>query len=145
MGKLEPFEGKTTTWQGLWWHPEINAFTSSVLNLADLRKFKGQFRIKVRKNKFFNNGENGRPNYNFVIRDAHSAVFRDIEVQDDDCCNIQEKIEELADVMRQGNLNGDRMALPSESVANAKALMMQAITLVEEITGEKWEFSAMTF
>lgn len=145
MGKLEPFDGKQTKWLGLWWHPEINAFTSAVLNLADLRKFKGQFRIQIRKNKFFNNGENGRPNYNFVIRDAKSSVFTDIDVLDDDENETKCKIDELAEVMRIGNVNGDKMALPSESIANANALMIRAISLVEEITGEKWEFSAMTF
>lgn len=91
MGKLEPFDGKQTKWQGLWWHPEINAFTSSVLNLADLRKFKGMFRIQIRKNKFYNNGENGRPNYNFSIRDANSPIFFDMEVDDDEYANEDEE------------------------------------------------------
>lgn len=84
MGKLEPFDAKMTKWLGLWWHPEINAFTSGVLNLADLRKFKGTVRLQVRKNKFFNNGENGRPNYCFSIRDSESDVFTNVEIEDDE-------------------------------------------------------------
>ena len=84
MGKLEPFETKMTKWLGLWWHPEINAFTSEVLSLSDIRKFKGNVRLQVRKNKFYNNGENGRPNYCFTIRDAKSEVFQELEVVDDE-------------------------------------------------------------
>ena len=84
MGKLEPFDAKMTKWTGLWWHPEINAFTSGVINLSDLRKFKGNVRLQVRKNKFYNNGENGRPNYCFTIRDAKSEVFHELEVVDDE-------------------------------------------------------------
>lgn len=84
MGKLEPFDMKMTKWMGLWWHPEINAFTSGVLSLSDLRKFKGNVRLQVRKNKFFNNGEGNRPNYCFTIRDAKSEVFHDVEIVDDE-------------------------------------------------------------
>lgn len=84
MGKLEPFEGKQTNWIGLWWHPEINAFLSPTLDLADLRKFKGQFKIQIRKNKYYNNGENGRPNYCFTIREAHSDAFENILVDEDE-------------------------------------------------------------
>lgn len=95
MGKLEPFDGKQTKWQGLWWHPEINAFTSAVLDLADLRKFKGKIRIQIRKNRFFDNGKNGRPNYNFVIRDANSAAFIPMEIEEDDACSPIEESERL--------------------------------------------------
>lgn len=84
MGKLIPIERKTTKWEGLWWHPEYNGFSSRPLSLAGLRKFKGQVRLYVRKNKFFNNGENGRPNYNFCLKDADADVFTEIEVVDDD-------------------------------------------------------------
>ena len=84
MGKMELIEGKHTSWRGLWWHPEYNGFSSEAINLADLRKFKGIVRLYVRKNKFFNNGENGRPNYNFCFRDANAEVFRTLEVEDDD-------------------------------------------------------------
>jgi hypothetical protein len=56
-----------------------------------------------------------------------------------------ELIEELAEVMREGNLNGDMMMLPSESAENARSLMQRAIEIIEELTGEKWEFSYVTF
>lgn len=84
MGKLEPFDKKQTTWQGLWWHPENCAFTSAILSLADIRKFKGKVRLIVKKNKFFNNGENGKPNYNFCLKDANSDIFQEWAVEDDE-------------------------------------------------------------
>jgi len=144
MGKLEPFDHKMTAWQGLWWHPEINGYTSAVLSLADIRKFKGNVRLYMRKNKFYNNGENGRPNYNFCLRDAKAEVFNPLEVEEDEETE-HEKIERLAKILREGRTNADRMALPSESQARADALMQEAISIVEELTGEKWEFSFMTF
>ena len=84
MTKMAPIEGKQTNWQGLWWHPEYNGFSSAVIDLADLRKFKGKVRLYVRKNKFFNGGENGRPNYHFCIKDAKSNTFAALEVEDDE-------------------------------------------------------------
>lgn len=80
---LETFDGKKTNWQGLWWHPEYNGFSSAVINLSQLKKFKGTVRLYVRKNRYFNNGENGRPNYNFCIVDSKADRFVDIEVEED--------------------------------------------------------------
>ena len=84
MGRLEPIDGKQTKWEGLWWHPEYNGFSSAVLDLSDLRKFKGRVRLYVRKNKFFNGGENGRPNYNFTLKDSDADVFHILEVEEDE-------------------------------------------------------------
>lgn len=84
MAKLEIFDCKCTKWQGLWWHPEYNGFSSATLSLASLRKFKGNVKLYVRKNKLFNNGENRRPNYCFTIRDSNSDVFNLLEVEDED-------------------------------------------------------------
>lgn len=82
MSKLQAIDGKTTNWEGLWWHPEYNGFSSAAISLSELRKFKGQVRLYVRKNKFFNNGENSRPNYNFCLRDADSSIFRTLDVME---------------------------------------------------------------
>lgn len=84
MGKLEPIARHSTSWEGLWYHPEIGGFTSSVIDLADLRKFKGKVRLYVRKNRFYNGGENGRPNYNFCLKDASSETFRMLTVEEDE-------------------------------------------------------------
>ena len=88
MAKLEVIDGKQTNWCGLWWHPENCSFSSSVISLAQLKKFKGNVRLVVKKNKFFNKGENNRPNYTFCLRDAKADnpfVFEieDIDTEDD--------------------------------------------------------------
>lgn len=94
MGKLEPFDRKQTNWEGLWYHPEYGGYSSACISLADLRKFKGKVRLYVRKNKFFNKGENGRPNYHFCLKDADADVFHTLEIED-------EEDEEYTD--REGN------------------------------------------
>lgn len=84
MSKLQVFDGKQTTWAGLWWHPETSCFTSETINLSKLREFKGNVRMYVRKNKFYNGGENGRPNYCFCLRDTKFEKEEPWEVEDVD-------------------------------------------------------------
>lgn len=81
MSKLKPFEKKSTSWQGLWWHPEYAGFSSTVISLADLRQFKGNVRLYVRKNKLYEKGSN-RPNYCFCLKDADAKIFHLLDVQD---------------------------------------------------------------
>lgn len=85
MGKLESFAGMCTNTVGLWWHPETCCFSSETINLADLRKFKGVVRFYVRKNKFFNKGENNRPNYVLWMRDANGekAAMMEAVIEDE--------------------------------------------------------------
>ena len=80
---LETIEGKQTNWCGLWWHPEYQGFSSGSIDLAQLRKFKGKVKLYVRKNKFFNKGENGRPNYCFCLKDSKSSIFQTLEIEED--------------------------------------------------------------
>lgn len=63
----------------------------------------------------------------------------------DDCTELKEKIKELAEIMRDGYCNADQVMLPSESQARAAYLQEKAQNIVEEITGEKWEFSYLTW
>jgi hypothetical protein len=78
---MEVINGKQTNWGGLWWHPENGYFSSQVLSLAELRKFKGQVRLYVKKNRYFNRGQNGRPNYVFSFRDAKSDNCKEMAVE----------------------------------------------------------------
>ena len=96
---LKTFENKQTSWEGLWYHPETGGFSSSVINLAKLKEFKGNVRVYVRKNKFYNNGENGRPNYVFSIKDANSDTFSNVNVIDDQRCGRWEWSEEINGMM----------------------------------------------
>lgn len=117
--KLKPIEGKSTSWAGLWWHPEYNAFSSEAINLSNLREFKGNVRLYVRKNKYYNGGENNRPNYNFCLRDANGEVFNLLDVVDieEDTAEETEKLytrEELEAVKRGACLDGQRGYEPSD-------------------------------
>ena len=59
---------------------------------------------------------------------------------------ILQKVEELTDVLRQSRRNAYGIPkLPSEEKAMADYLHGRAIELVEEITGEDWEFSYRYF
>lgn len=80
---METMGEKQTKWEGLWWNPKYNGFSSSAISLAELRKFKGKVRLYVRKNKFYNNGENGRPNYHFCFKDVDSETFHILEIEDE--------------------------------------------------------------
>ena len=82
MSKLVTFENMQTKWEGLWWHSEYNGFSSAVIDLSVMRKFKGNVRLYIRKNKFYNNGENGRPNYHFCLKDAQSETPKMLDVDD---------------------------------------------------------------
>ena len=58
---------------------------------------------------------------------------------------ILEKIDELKEILREGHRNADQLMLPSESQARAQNLMRQALGIIEEITGEEWEFSYISW
>ena len=83
MGKLEPFDGKRTKWGGLWYHQHNRCFSSESFDLADIKKFKGRVRIVVRKNRFYDNGKNGRPNYVFMIVDSKNEKWKEFIIEDD--------------------------------------------------------------
>ena len=57
----------------------------------------------------------------------------------------REKIEELAEIMREGNCNAEQCMLASDSQNRAAELMQSAISIIEDLTGEKWEFSYITY
>lgn len=144
MGKLEVIDGKATNWAGLWWQAESNYFASQAISLTQLRKFKGNVRLIVRKNKFFNNGENGRPNYVFLLKDAKGERPFALEVGEDKE-NIQSKIDKLTKILKQAHDGSEYRMLPSESQARADYLESEAIKLIEEITGEEWYFAYTYF
>lgn len=144
MSTMEPFDKKQTRWEGLWWHPEDMCFSSAVMNLAQLKKFKGNVRMYVKKNKYYNRGQNGRPNYLFSLHDASSDAGVTLEVEDAER-TVDDIIQELTETLQMGQAGGYQVMLPSESMANAQVLMEKAIGLVEELTGEKWEFGYLTF
>lgn len=58
---------------------------------------------------------------------------------------IKKKVDELASILYQGNHNADRMTSPSESQARADELMQRAIDIIEDLTGQKWNFTYITW
>ena len=91
---MKVFKNMQTNWCGLWWHPETNSYVSQSINISELRKFKGNVKIVVRKNKFYNNGENKRPNYCFTIRDTASQNFLELKAEDYDIKDMEDAEED---------------------------------------------------
>ena len=139
-------EATKTKWEGLWNNRE-GVYSGRVIKKADIPAYA---RLILRYNKYYEkDGNRPRFVYCFANGDAADAITLEQETDDqmtlEEAENLLEKIEELRNVMRRGNSNGDVMMLPSESMASANELMKDAIRLVEEITGEEWEFSYITF
>jgi len=98
MSKLEHIGERGTTGVGLWWHPDMFSFTSQAVNLSDLKRFKGAVRFYVRKNRFFNGGENGRPNYLLSIWGVDTSSPKEVKVIDE----TSEKEERLTVILEDG-------------------------------------------
>ena len=81
---METFSRKQTSWEGLWYHKEYCGFSSAAIDLSTLKQFKGPVRLYVRKNKYYNDGLNNRPNYFFCIKAFDSETFKTIEVSEDE-------------------------------------------------------------
>ena len=135
---LKPVSGKVSEWEGLWYHADSHCYTSASFNLSEIKQFKGNIRFRVVKNRFFNGGENGRPNYAFRIESVDSEDAETIDFNDT-------QMERLREIMREGHSNAYQAMLPSQSASRAERLMSEAIEIIEEMTGEKWDFSYITY
>lgn len=58
---------------------------------------------------------------------------------------LEQLVNELANVLKEGNENADKMCLPSESQERASELHERAKELVNEITGYEWNFTWLTW
>ena len=58
---------------------------------------------------------------------------------------LKSKINKLSEVLSEGRRNADYGELPSVSREKADMLFHDAIQIIEELTGEKWEFSFTTW
>lgn len=132
-----------TQWQGLWYQRE-GVYSGYVIKKADIPK---KARLILRYNKYYDKDSN-KPRFVYCFANGDSADAITMQVEHEEYVSIEDltsKIEELAEIMRDGNHNADSLSLPSESQASAEYLMKKAIELVEEITGEEWNFSYWTF
>ena len=78
---LKVIDGKQTEMGGLWWHPQQASFSSQTINLSQLREFKGNVKLIVKKNAFYKQGTN-RPNYVFWLRDSNAEDAIELTVED---------------------------------------------------------------
>lgn len=139
-------DGAKTEWLGLWCQRE-GVYSGNVLKKADIPKYA---KLIVRYNKFYQkDGNRPRFVYCFASGPAANALTINIDSEEymtfSEAQTLNEKVEELAEIMRKGKRNGYVMQLPSESQARAGILMNKAIALIEEMTGEEWDFSYITF
>ena len=126
---------------GFWKRKGRKGFTSSPICYKDSET---PVRMLLMKNPYPDKEKN-RPDYiAYLSRDIE---FSELEEADfgGDRFYYDDKLNKLAEIMREGKRNGDVMALPSESAANAQKLYRDAVEIVEELTGEKWEFSFITY
>lgn len=132
-----------TQWQGLWYQRE-GVYSGYVIKKADIPE---KARLILRYNKYYDKDSN-KPRFVYCFANGDSADAITMQVEHEEYVSLEDltsKIEELAEIMRDGNHNADSLFLPSESQASAEYLMKKAIELVEEITGEEWNFSYWTF
>ena len=129
----------TTKWQGLWAQERQGFYAGQVIKKADIPKYT---RIVLRYNKFYEKGSN-RPRFVYCFADSEGYEDKCVPVEYAD--SLQAKVDELAELMRKGQMNGCRINLPSVSAGIAEDLLDRAIEIIEEITDEKWEFSFVTF
>ncbi len=57
-------------WGGLWWHPENQNFSSQIVSIDELKKFKNDVKIIIKRNKYYDKDKK-RPNYSFCIREVN--------------------------------------------------------------------------
>ena len=82
MARLQSSTDKRTNWAGLWYNPASHQYISQTTSLAQIRQFKGNVRLIVRKNKF-HKPCNNTPQYQICICDSHSPEARNtLEMQD---------------------------------------------------------------
>lgn len=125
----------TSKWLGLWKQERAGLYAGQVIKKQDIPKYT---RIVLRQNRFYKAGGN-RPRFIYCFTDSEGYENKCIPIEYEE--TTQNKIDELAEVLRQGRRNADIMALPSESNRRANELYNRAIEIIEELTGEEWEFS----
>lgn len=132
-----------TQWQGLWYQRE-GVYSGYVIKKADIPK---KARLILRYNKYYDKDSN-KPKFVYCFANGDSADAITMQVEHEEYVSLEDltsKIEELAEIMRQGNCNADMMMLPSQSAASAESLMRKAIDILEELTGEEWNFTYITY
>lgn len=127
-----------TKWLGLWAQERQGFYAGRVIKKAEIPKYT---RLILRYNKFYEK-EGNKPRFVYCFADSKGYESKCVPVEHED--SLQSKIDKLKGILKDGN-NVPPMMLPSESQSRAAMLEKEAIALVEEITGEKWDFQYWTF
>lgn len=133
-----------TKWLGLWAQERHGFYAGQVIKKSDIPAYT---RVVLRYNKFYKS-DTKRPKFIFCFADSEGYEDKCIPIEYEEYKENESKqaiIDELADVMRQGHNGEEWIMLPSESAARADRLQKRAIELVEELTGEEWEFAYTYF
>lgn len=94
----------------------------------------------------YHDGETGaKTPYDLMHKLINGYTIKDTTLGGSYFGSMFEKINRLAEILRKGNHNADVLRLPSETQADADELQQEAIDLIEDITGEKWDFEYYTY
>ena len=129
---------------GFWKKAGKESFLSSPLGYTDGKPV----RMTIWQN-FNRNEDTNQPFFLGLVNDHfdfdEDVYDGELDTSYKDLLRMQELVEELAEVMRQGNSNADHMMLPSESAARMNELFEEAYRIIEELTGEEWNFTCLTW
>ena len=128
-----------TKWEGLWEQERSSVYAGKVINKKEIPQYT---RIVLRKNKYYEK-DSGRPKYVYCFADSEGYKDKCVPIEYEE--TLKSKVDELASIMRMGQANTFDVSLPSESQQRAFALKQEAISIIEDITGEKWDFSFWVF
>lgn len=121
-----------TKWDGLWAQEREGFYAGRVIRKKDIPAYT---RIVLRYNKFYKKGTN-KPRFVYCFADSEGYESKCVPIEYED--SLQEKVDRLAEILREGHCAP--CVLPSQSQARAQALFEEAIKVVEELTGEEWRF-----
>lgn len=127
-----------TKWQGLWAQNREGFYAGQVIKKSDIPKYT---RIVMRYNKFYEKDGN-KPRFVYCFSDSEGYEDKCVKVEYAE--SVRAKVDELTETLREAKNNANELRMPSESLAVAKALYEKAVSIVEEITGEKWDFPYWT-
>ena len=129
---------------GFWKKEDKESYLSSPIGFSEGKPVRMTLWPNFRRN------DNTNQPYFFGLINDHFEFDEDVFDEDIDSpiqelLEMKKKVEKLAEVIREGRCNADIMMLPSESAARMNDLFKEAYQIIEELTGEKWEFTCITW
>lgn len=123
-----------TKWLGLWAQERQGFYSGQVIKKSDIPKYT---RIILRYNKYYEKNGN-RPRFVYCFADSEGYESKCVPIEYED--SLKAKVDRLSEILNLANHNADKVSLPSESQAQARTYMDEAIGIIEEMTGAEWSF-----